>query len=289
MNTAATPRINLRRALAQHGFESNDDYEFALRCLFEAELSHLRVLHIDGTAGRRKTAFATALARALEFPHILYHDFSRPEPQAPAVVVAETDENPGPLEPPMSAFERVVTEACAYSEAARTVLVLDQLQAADFADHIRLHRFADTGEWSHGTATVVANPRNLLVALISEQPLYHSLARIGFRIFTDAQRAFLDYRPQDYGLADDALPLFSALSALCSAAELSPTPGEFSRLLDDLLKRVRSEEHLRQSLFGRIESVDRARLYAPEIHPALGRVVDALNDYLGHDEIKLGN
>jgi hypothetical protein len=288
MNTS-TPRINLRRALAQHGFESNDDYEFALRCLFEAELSHLRVLHIDGTAGRRKTAFATALARALEYPHILYHDFTRTEPQAPVVVVPETDEETGPLEPPMSAFERVVTEACAYSEAARTVLVLDQLQAADFADHIRLHRFADTGEWSHGSATVVANPRNLLVALISEQPLYHSLARIGFRIFTDAQRAFLDYRPQDYGLGDDALPLFSALSALFSAADLSPTPGEFSRLLDDLLKRVRSEEHLRQSLFGRIENVDRPRLYAPEIHPALGGVIDALNEYLGHDEIKLGS
>ncbi len=289
MNAAATPRINLRRALAQHGFESNDDYEFALRCLFEAELSHLRVLHIDGAAGRRKTAFATALAHALEFPHILYHDFTRPEPQAPAAATPEADDIPAPLEAPMSAFERVVTEACAYSEAARTVLVLDQLQAADFADHIRLHRFADGGEWSHGTATVVANPRNLLLALISEQPLYHSLARIGFRIFTDAQRAFLDYRPQDYGLSDEALPLFSGLCALFGTADLSPTPGEFSRLLDDLLHRVRSEDHLRQSLFGRIETIDRPRLYAPETQPALHRVIDALNEYLGHDEIELGN
>ena len=135
MNTS-TPRINLRRALAQHGFESNDDYEFALRCLFEAELSHLRVLHIDGTAGRRKTAFATALARALEYPHILYHDFTRTEPQAPVVVVPETDEETGPLEPPMSAFERVVTEACAYSEAARTVLVHEIHQQAVKADHL---------------------------------------------------------------------------------------------------------------------------------------------------------
>lgn len=290
MNASITPRINLRRALAQHGFESNDDYEFALRCLFEAELSHLRVLHIDGAAGRRKTAFATALAHALEFPHVIYHDFTRtPPPPSPVIAAPEHDETPTPLEPAMSAFERALVEACAYSEGARTILILDQLQAADFADHIRLHRFADTGEWSHGTATLAANPKNLLLALISEQPLYHSLARIGFRIFTDAQRAFLDYRPQDVGLTDDALPLFSALSTLFSAADLSPTSSEFARILDDLLHRVRSEDHLRQSLFGRIETIDRARLNATQTQPSLRDVIDALNGFLGHDEIELGS
>ena len=289
MNATVTPRINLRRALAQHGFESNDDYEFALRCLFEAELSHLRVLHIDGAAGRRKTAFATALAQALEFPHVIYHDFTGTPPPPPVTATPDHDDAQGPMEPPMSAFERAVVEACAYSEGARTVLVLDQLQAADFADHIRLHRFADGGEWSQGTSTLVANPRNLLLALISEQPLYHSLAKISFRIFTDAQRAFLDYRPQDYGLTDEALPLFSALSALFGNADISPTPSEFGRILDDLLHRIRSEDHLRQSLFGRIESIDRARLHANETQPALHRVIDALNEYLVHDEIELGS
>jgi len=291
MNAASTPRINLRRELARHGFESNDDYEFALRCLFESDLSHLRVLHVDGTAGRRKTAFATALGHALEFPHILYHDFTRAEPPpapVPPAAAAQEDEEPTPTEPPMTAFERVVTEACAYSEGARTILVLDQLQAADFSDHIRLHRFAGSGEWAHGSASVIANPRNLLIALISEQPLYHSLAKISFRIFTDAQRAFLDYRPQDYGLDDDAQPLFAALSALFTAADASPTPTEFGRILGDLLHRVRSEEHLRQSLFGRVEGIDRARLYALETMPALQLVIDELNAYLGHDEIELG-
>ena len=35
-----------------------------------------------------------------------------------------------PVEAPPRAFERMLVEACAYSEAARTVLVIDQLQAA---------------------------------------------------------------------------------------------------------------------------------------------------------------
>ena len=72
--------MGLRQDLARFGFESNDDYEFALRSLFEADLPHLRALHVDGHGGRRKTAFANALAHALDYPHILYHDFSREEP-----------------------------------------------------------------------------------------------------------------------------------------------------------------------------------------------------------------
>jgi len=50
--------MSLRTKLAEFGFESNDDYDHALRCLFGQQQAHLRVLHVDGTAGRRKTAFA---------------------------------------------------------------------------------------------------------------------------------------------------------------------------------------------------------------------------------------
>src|SRR5690606_28971116 len=148
------------------------------------------------------------------------------------------------------AFDRVVTEACAFSEAERTILVLDQLQAADFADHLRLYAFASSREWTGPSGTVSANPRNLLLVLLSEEPLYHSLAKSSFRIWTDIGRAFLDYRPQDYGLGADALPLFHALAALFDALHASPTPSEYGRLLADLLARVRSEDQLRQSLFG---------------------------------------
>src|SRR5690606_32435783 len=155
---------------------------------------------------------------------VLYHDFSRAEPPPVAMPVLLEDGDSGPPEPGPTAFDRAVTEACAYSEGARCVLILDQLQAADFADHIRLYDFATTREW-HGVAgTVRATARNLLLVLISEQPLYHSLAKISYRVWTDAQRAYLDYRPEDYDLGPDAKPLFTALAAVFEAAHASPTP-----------------------------------------------------------------
>ncbi len=279
--------MSLRKKLASYGFESNDDYEFALRCLFEAELPHLRVLHVDGAGGRRKTAFATALAHALEYPHLLYHDFSREEAPAVAMPVLLDDGSSGPSEPGPSAFDRAITEACAYSEGARCVLILDQLQAADFADHIRLYEFGTTREWNGVAGTVRANARNLLVVLISEQPLYHSLAKISYRVWTDAQRAYLDYRPEDYGLGPDAKELFAALGAVFEAAQASPTPREFERLLLDLLHRVRSEDQLRQVLFGWTEAVERERLYSPDVTPKLQAALDALTRYLGGDEVEL--
>lgn len=279
--------MSLRKQLAQHGFESNDDYEFALRSLFSAELPHLRTLHVDGAGGRRKTAFANALANALEYKHVLYHDFSQEVMVPPPRPVLLDD---GTLSAPEAApepFDRAVTEACAFSEAERTILILDQLQAADFADHIRLYQFANSREWSGPTGSVRANPRNLLLVLISEQPLYHSLAKVSYRVWTDAQRAYLDYRPEDYGLGPDAQWLFAKLAAVFEAAQASPTPSEFQHLLRDLLQHVRSEDQLRQSLFGWTEGLDRARLYTPELTPLLTQAIDALAHYLGHDHIEL--
>lgn len=279
--------MSLRKKLAVHGFESNDDYEFALRCLLEADLRHLRVLHVDGTAGRRKTAFANALARALEYPHILYHDFAAEElPAAPLPVVLD-DGTVAPVEAAASPFDRALTEACAYSEGEPTMLILDQLQAADFADHIRLYQFAVSMDWPGAAGTVRANPRNLLLVLISEQPLYHSLAKVSYRVWTDAERAYLDYRPEDYGLGKDAQGLFEALAAVFEAAAAAPTPSEFERLLRDLLLRVRSEDQLRQALFGWAEGVDRSRLYAPELTPKLQHAIDALMRLLGGDDVEL--
>lgn len=279
--------MSLRSTLALHGFESNDDYEFALRCLFEAEVPNLRALHVDGNGGRRKTAFANALARALEYPHVLYHDFSRVEPPPAQMPVLLEDGDLGPMEPGPGAFDRAVTEACAYSEGARCVLILDQLQAADFADHIRLYEFGMSHEWNGVAGTVRANARNLLLVLISEQPLYHSLAKISYRVWTDAQRAYLDYRPEDHGLGPDAKPLFAALADVFAAANASPTPGEFERLLRDLLLRVRSEDQLRQALFGWTEAVHRERLYSPEVTPTLQAALDELTRFLGSDEVEL--
>ncbi|MCK7592871.1 hypothetical protein [Pseudomarimonas salicorniae] len=280
--------MSLRKRLAEYGFESNDDYDFALRCLFEAELGHLRVLHVDGSAGRRKTAFAHALGHALAYDHVLYHDFSRPEPPPPARSLSLVEEAAGgPPEPALGAFERVVTEACAYSEAARTLLILDQLQAAPFADHLRLVGFVEDGEWSAGNASVHANPRNFLLALISEEPIYHSLARRSYRVWTNAERAYLAYRAEDFGLPTEAQPLLAALAEVFTAIDASPTPRELSRLLDDLLHRVRSEEQLRQSIFGWTEGIDRESLIAPALNPLFQQALDALEQLLGADRVEL--
>jgi hypothetical protein len=227
------------------------------------------------------------LAQALEYPHILYHDFSAAvEARAPQPVVLE-DGTLGAAEPAATPFDRTLTEACAYSEGARTIAILDQLQAADFADHLRLYQFASTREWEGVAGTVRANGRQLLLVLISEQPLYHSLAKVSYRLWTDAQRAYLDYRPEDFGLGTDARPLFTALAAVFEAAYASPTPREFERLLQDLVQRVRSEDQLRQTIFGWTEGVERARLYAPELTVPLQLAIDALTHYLGHDEVEL--
>ncbi len=279
--------MSLRRKLAEFGFESNDDYDFPLRCLLEAEHDHIRVLHVDGQAGRRKTAFANALGHALDFPHLLYHDFSQPDPVVSSVTLTLDDGSNEQMEAPLPPFERVLTEACAYSEADQTLLILDQLQAAAFADQIRIYHFAQTGEWRGPQGAAQANRSNLLLAVISELPVYHSLAKLSFRVWTDAERAFLDYRPEDYGLGPDAEGLFGALIAVFEGLGANPTPSEFGRLLQDLLGRIGSEEQLRQAIFGRMEQIDRGRLYAPDLTPRLRACIDALAALLGEEHIEL--
>lgn len=280
--------MSLRSKLAEFGFESNDDYDHALRCLFGQEQTHLRVLHVDGTAGRRKTAFAQALGRALEYPQVLYHDFSATENTLPPQPIMLDDGSLGVPEAAPSGFERVMTEACAYSEASPTLLILDQLQAAHFSDQARLYHFVMKREWNSPAGSTTANGKNIVLALISEQPLYHSLAKCSYRVWTDAQSAFMDYRPSDYGLGAEAQGLFGAIAAVCIALQASPTPSEFAHLISDLIHHARSEEQIRQSLFGRIESVDRARLYTPELATPLRALLVELERLLGADEVELG-
>ena len=281
--------MSLRTKLAEFGFESNDDYDHALRCLFGQQQTHLRVLHVDGMAGRRKTAFAQALGRALDYPHVLYHDFSATEAATVAQPIVLDDGSLGVPEAAPSGFERVMTEACAYSEASPTLLILDQLQSAHFADQARLYHFVMEREWNGSGGTATANAKNLVLALISEQAIYHSLAKCSYRVWTDAQRAFLDYRPADYGLGPEAQGLFASLATVCVAIAAAPTPSEFSNLLSDLIHHARSEEQIRQSLFGRIENVDRARLYAPELAQPVRALLVELERLLGADEVSLGD
>ena len=280
--------MTLRKRMAEFGFESNDDYEFQLRALFESRAANLRCLHVAGDSGRRKTAFAHALARALEYPHVVYHDFTVAEPPpAPIVLSEESKENPEPIEAPLTGFERAVTEACAFSEAARTVLIVDQLQAADFRDQTRLYHFVRTGEWDVAQVHVRANAKQMLVVLVSEAPLYHSLAKVSYRVWTDASGGRFEFRPEDFSLDQDARELFAALAALFEAVGSVPTPTEMQHILDDLLRFVRTDEQLRHTVFGWMERVDRAAL-ASTAHAAVVRAaVDAVNAYVGLEEVEL--
>ena len=167
------------------------------------------------------------------------------------------------------------------------MLILDQLQAAHFSDQARLYHFVTKREWSNAAGTVQANGRNLLLVLISEQPLYHSLAKVSFRVWTDAQRAFLDYRPQEFGLGSEAVGLFEAMALVCVPLQAAPTPSEYAHLLSDLMHHARSEEQIRQSFYGRIENIERARLYAPELVGPLRALLVELERLLGADEISL--
>jgi hypothetical protein len=275
--------------MAEFGFESNDDYEFQLRSLFTARLERVRCLHVAGESGRRKTAFANALAHALDYPRIVYHDFTAGEPNQPEVViqVEEGATSHEPVEAPMRAFERAVTEACAYSEAERTILILDQLQAAEFQDQIHLVQFVNQGLWSAGAGSMRANSKHLLLVLISEQTLYHSLARVSYRVWTDASAGRFEFRPDEFKLGSDAQSLFAALAQLFEALGCAPTHGEFARILDDLLNQVRTAEQLRHCLFGWMERIDQGRLRSPGLSPRLEAAVQALNEYIGLDEVEL--
>jgi len=279
--------MNLRRRLAEAGFESNDDYEFQIRSLMGVDLAHLRCLHVAGDSGRRKTAFANALAQALTFPRVVYHDFSVPEVAGPTVIVTRLDDDEAgqAVEPNLGAFDRAVIEAAAFSEAERTILILDQLQAADFRDQVRLFEFIRKHEWSVASGMSRANVRNLLVVLMSNDVLYHSLARVSYRIWADAGSGAFAYRPEDFRMGQDARELFAAFGQLFTELGSTPTVSEFEKILTDALRHVRTSEQLRHCIFGWMEQLDRDRLFAAAAAPALDAVVFAINVLVGIDEI----
>ncbi len=278
----------LRRRLATYGFESNDDYEFALRVLFECKPAGVRCLNIVGDSGRRKSALAHALGNALGFPYVLYHDFShKSEPNADSVIIDPESGTAERIEAPVCAFDRTLTEACAYSEAERVIVILDQIQASDFQAQVRLYQFAQSRQWPSKTGVVAANANTLLMVLISEEPLYHSLQKLCFKVWADRGTTLLEFEPKDFGFGDDARELFAALAALFRQLEQSPTPSEFQRVIDDVTRRVRSAEQLRICLYGWMENIDRDTLHAPALGPAIDQVITTLLAWLGVESIEL--
>ena len=285
--------MSLRKKLAEFGFESNEDYDFAVRTLLESENNSVRAAELVGSVLRRKTAFAHALGLALEYPHRLYHDFSRPYiPETkPAQTPKEEEENIDTGDRraalPLSAFERIVIEACAFSESSRTLLILDQLQACDFSDQLKLFQFIQSGVWMDRGGSVIAHRRNLLLLLISSEALYHSLQKCSFRVFTDASAGVFDFKPEDFGLGTNTQALIDAFAALFDALRCQPTRSEFERILRDCEARVRTAEQLRICVFGRIENLERATLYDAALLPVINRLLHELTELLGIEVVSL--
>lgn len=281
--------LSLREKMAHFGFESNDEYEFQVSCLLEGPADQIRTLDIAGDSGRRKTAFATALAHALEQRHVLYHDFTEHSPPPPEVILPPSRDELGREEPPIERLDQVVSEVCALSEAESTVLILDQLQAADFREHLRISRLICDRVWAFRDARYHANPKNLLLFLISELPLYHSLQKVSFRVWVGrVSERRIDYMPEELGLGPEAAPVLAALAALFRHLGAAPTRSEVERIIRDMQLRVRSERDLADSLYGWSEAVDRERLRAEATLPFLTRVLHEIETWLGAEVVELG-
>lgn len=279
---------SLRERMAEHGFESNIDYAYHVRCLLSQPGGSIPTLNVEGDSGRRKTAFGNALAAALAYPHCLYHDFTQAHAPPPKVIPPPSRDEQGREEPPIPAFERTMSDACAFSEGERTILILDQLQAADFREHLRLYRFIVDAEWHFRDAVFTANPRNLLLVLIAEEPLYHSLQKVGFSVWVPrAAVGEADYEPQDFGLGPEAGPLMARLGDLFRTLGVQPTPSEFRRLLFDIEHNVRTRDDLIHSIYGWTEGLDHALLTSAPILQRIEDLMPELREFVGIEHVEI--
>lgn len=261
---------SLRQRLAEHGFVANEEYDHAVRCLLCTRHDHLRCLNVEGTQGGRRTAFAHALGQALGYAHILYHEFTPPPPDAPVRLPPPQEMEEAVGEAPVAPLDRVMAEACALSEGDPTLLILDTLHRAPFREHLRLAEFLGNGLWRYGEISLKAHRRNLLVCLLSDDPLYHTLRRRCFRIWVDPDptRA-VPPTPADLDLPETAAPMLEALASLFAELEVSPTWDEYRDLVHDLQQHVESLEDLRLSIYGWVEGVDREHLMSARMRRIL--------------------
>ncbi|MEX1080886.1 MAG: hypothetical protein WEC99_02605 [Halofilum sp. (in: g-proteobacteria)] len=279
---------SLRERMTEHGFESNIDYGYHLRCLLSQAAEQIPALNVEGDSGRRRTAFANALAAALEYPRVVYHDFTQGHDPATALAPVPAPDEEGRQEPPIPAFERAMSDACAYSEGEKTVLILDQLQAADFREHLRLYRFLIERRWQFRDATFAANPNNLIVLLISEESLYHSLQKASFSVWVPrASVGESDYRAEDFGLGPEANEMLAALGELFRELGVQPTPSEFRRLLHDIHNNVRTADELLTSIYGWTEGINRTLLVSEQIQRRADELMPLIEEYVGVEHVEL--
>lgn len=269
----------LQPALSQHGFITTESYDHGVRCYLSNPTAGVRCLNVDGDCGRRRTAFAHALAHVLGADPVLYYEFGRDKPVPQIIRIQEGEEIVE--EPPVEAFDRVLTEACAQSEAAQTILILDQLHKTQFMNHIRLFEFLQTGIWRYSDVQFQANMLNLSIFVISDEPIYHSLQKASFRLWVSDE---FDPRKQltatELGLDQENCPWLEPLQRLLNRLKLSPTIEEYRRLVFDIQQQVRNESQLKVSLFGWLENLQHRQLEDEALKPLLDDVLLAIQESL---------
>lgn len=279
----------LKPLLSQHGFTSEESYDHAVKCFLTNPTESIRCLNVDGDCGRRRTAFANSLAYALGAEHVLYYEFGKDKPVPQIIRIQEGEEVIE--EPPVEALDRILTEACAQSEADDTVLVLDQLHKTQFLNHIRLQEFLRTGLWSYSDVQYQANAQNLKIFLISEEPLYHSLQAESFRLWVSGgNEAGSDIVAADLDVDEDVCTWFAPLQKLLQKLGVSPAISEYKRLIYDIEQQVRSEHQLKVSLFGWLEGAQWQQIQSEELKPYLEDVLNEIQQGLEvHEEIEISS
>ncbi|RMG58250.1 MAG: hypothetical protein D6717_03185 [Gammaproteobacteria bacterium] len=273
---------DINQRLAAYGFDSNQDFRTPVRCLLATPPGEMRCLEVTGTPGRRKTAFAHALAQALGYPELRYHEFRDEPPRSEPVRIPEDRDSP-PGAQPVDPLDQAMAEACALSEGERTVLILDQLQQAPFSEHLRLAEFLRTHLWRYGDLTLKANPANLMLMLISETPLFHGLRRHSFRIWVEpeARLPASELTPELLGLGNGGQPLLEALNRIFEQLEVQPTVTEYRRVVHAVHTLVHDLDDLLAAIYGWVEGVPRDRIDDPQIRAALQAEMGIIEQYLG--------
>jgi len=275
--------VSLKTRLAQNGFTSTESYDYALQCFLNSPGSQVRCLHVDGDCGRRRTAFAHALANTLDAQQVIYYEFGKDKPVPQIVRIIEGEEIVE--EPPVDALDRVLIEACAQSEAEQTVLILDQLHKTQFLNHIRLFEFMQTGTWKYSGVQYQANLTNLSVYLISDEALYHSLQNASFRLWiNEGGRQAIKISAADLGLNEARCRWLVPLQGLLNQLRYFPTLEEYQRLSFDIEQFVLTKQQLKISLFGWLENIDLSELEKESLQPYLNDVLEAIMLNKGIDE-----
>lgn len=277
----------LKQRMEQNGFISHKDYEYALSCLNNSAIDHIKTLNIEGEAGRRKTAFANALGHALDYKHILYFEFGQ---ENNSTIIIQYDEaNQSVDTDPMQEFEKVIIETCALSEAETTVLILDQLHLATFKEHMSLYSFITSKTWTSGDNSYIANPNNLIMMMISEAEIYHALQQCSFKIWVDslhqAGKAPAHY---ELDLDESASVWIDAVAEIFKLLKLNPTLNAYQKIAYDIEHHVRSADQLRISIYGWVEGVNYPQLFSEEMETLFLNAQLAIEDYIGiEDAIEL--